>query len=129
MQTVDFPFNSLPERPAYKGGNQMKRRILVTFFLLAALLMLGTNHAFCASATEMGKAAASEAAGQATKININSADLTQLESLPGIGPSTAQAILDYREANGPFKSVEGLKDVKGIGDKKFDAVKELVTVE
>jgi len=99
--------------------------MLLTLLMLAALLILGVNSALCASATEMGK----QAAGQAAKININSADVSQLESLPGIGPSTARAIVDQREANGPFKSIEALKDVKGIGDKKFDAIKNLITVE
>lgn len=107
----------------------MKKPMLLTLLMLAALLILGVNSALCASATEMGKQAAGTAAGQAAKININSADVSQLESLPGIGPSTAKAIVDQREANGPFKSIEALKDVKGIGDKKFDAIKNLITVE
>lgn len=73
--------------------------------------------------------AAKKAAGQTGKININKADNAQLESLPGIGPQTAKGITEYRQAHGGFKSVEELKQVKGIGDKKFDAIKDLVTIE
>lgn len=62
------------------------------------------------------------------RVNINTADLAALESLPGVGPSTAKAIIAHRQANGPFSSPEGLLDVKGIGDGKFAAMKPLVTV-
>lgn len=56
-------------------------------------------------------------------ININTATNDELVSLPGIGPAKAQAILDYRKAHGPFKTVEELKDVKGIGAKRFEKLK------
>ena len=49
-------------------------------------------------------------------VDVNSAGLSELDSLPGIGPSKAQAIIDYREANGPFASCEALSAVTGIGD-------------
>lgn len=61
-------------------------------------------------------------------ININTADLSQLDTLPGIGPSLAQRIIDYRELNGPFSAIEEIKNVSGIGDKKFEALKDMVTV-
>ena len=61
-------------------------------------------------------------------VNINAADLNQLDALPGIGPALAQRIIDYRESNGPFGAVEDIKNVSGIGDKKFDALKDLITV-
>ena len=61
-------------------------------------------------------------------INLNTATKEELVALPGIGPSKAQAILDYRSAHGPFKSVEEVKDVKGIGAKRFEKLKGELTV-
>ena len=61
-------------------------------------------------------------------INLNTATKDELVALPGIGPAKAQAILDYRNAHGPFKSVEELKDVKGIGAKRFEKLKGELTV-
>lgn len=62
-------------------------------------------------------------------VNINTASQTELETLPGIGPSLALKIIEYRKQNGKFSSIEGLKEVSGIGDSKFDAIKDLVTVK
>ncbi|MGB9553591.1 MAG: helix-hairpin-helix domain-containing protein, partial [bacterium] len=67
--------------------------------------------------------------GQAGKININTASASELESLPGIGPVLAQRIVDYRTQKGGFKSIEEIKEVSGIGDKKFEAIKDLITVK
>ena len=61
-------------------------------------------------------------------ININLATQADLEMLPGIGPTTAEKIIAYREANGPFATIEAIMDVPGIGEGKFDAIKELITV-
>jgi competence protein ComEA len=61
-------------------------------------------------------------------VNINTATKDELVSLPGIGPAKAQAILDYRKAHGAFKSVEELKDVKGIGAKRFEKLKPELAV-
>jgi len=82
----------------------------------------------------VGIAAAAEgggtdpAAATGGKVNINSADLTQLQSLPGIGPVLAQAILDHRTKHGPFGSVADLRQVSGIGDTRYEQLKDLVTV-
>lgn len=62
-------------------------------------------------------------------ININIATLDQLDNLPGIGPSTAANIIQHRENNGPFASIEAIMDVTGIGPAKFGQIKELITVE
>src|SRR5476649_2657174 len=56
-------------------------------------------------------------------VNINSATKEQLESLNGIGPVKAQAIVDYRAKNGPFKSLDDVKKVNGVGDATFDKIK------
>jgi competence protein ComEA len=61
-------------------------------------------------------------------ININSASLDQLESLPGIGPTTAQNIIDYRTEHGPFAHIEDILNVAGIGPATFDSIKDLITV-
>lgn len=62
------------------------------------------------------------------KVNINTANLNELDTLPGIGPSIAQRIIDYREENGDFKSIEDLQNVKGIGNAKYEEIKDKVTV-
>lgn len=62
-------------------------------------------------------------------ININTADQTDLETLPGVGPSTAQNIITYREEHGPFSKIEDIMEVPGIGEGKFNQMKELITVE
>jgi competence protein ComEA len=59
---------------------------------------------------------------------LNTATAEQLDGLPGVGPATAEAILAYREANGPFTSVEQLLDVRGIGEAKLESLRDLVVV-
>ena len=61
-------------------------------------------------------------------LNLNTATLEQLDALPGIGPTTAKAIVDERERRGSFSSVDDLLDVRGIGPAKLEAIRELVTV-
>jgi competence protein ComEA len=73
-----------------------------------------------------GPAGTGSSAGQ--KVNINTATATELDSLPGVGPVLAQRIVDYRSKHGPFRSVRDLMKVEGIGQKKFDALKDYVTV-
>lgn len=64
--------------------------------------------------------------GTTSKININSADLSELTKIPGVGEKTAQKILDYR-ANNSFSSIEDIKNVPGIGDKKFESMKDYIS--
>lgn len=75
-----------------------------------------------------GGAAAGAGAVAGGKIDLNSAGVTELDALPGVGPSTAKKIVDDRTANGPFRAVEDLLRVPGIGPAKLDALKDLVTV-
>ena len=60
-------------------------------------------------------------------INLNTATIDQLASLPGVGPKTAERILEYRTKNGGFKKIEELMNVKGIGEKSFLKIKPLVS--
>lgn len=62
------------------------------------------------------------------KININSASEDELDTLPGIGPSIAKKIIDYRNENGKFSSIEDLKNVSGIGEAKFSDIKDSITI-
>lgn len=64
-----------------------------------------------------------------SKININTATQTQLETLPGIGPSTATKIIAHRKEKGKFTKIEDIKEVSGIGEAKFEKIKDYITVK
>lgn len=64
-----------------------------------------------------------------TIVNINTATQSEFEELPGIGPSIASRIVEYREQNGKFKKIEDIKNVTGIGDNKFENIKEYIKVK
>lgn len=65
----------------------------------------------------------------AEKININNASVEELASLKKIGPKIAERIVQYREENGDFKKIEDITNVKGIGEKTFEMIKEMISVE
>lgn len=90
----------------------------------------GTAAASAAAAGGSTSAAAvtSSGAPPGAPVNINTASATELEALPGVGPATAQRIVEYRTAQGGFKSIEELKNVPGIGDAKFAAMKDAVGI-
>ena len=60
-------------------------------------------------------------------ININTADINELDELPGVGPAIAQKIIDYRTANGSFANIEAILEVSGIGEVKFEGIRDLIT--
>ncbi len=66
---------------------------------------------------------------ESPKIDLNTATLSQLKGLPGIGPVIAERILELREKSGPFKRIEDLMNIRGIGEKKFLKLKDLITVK
>ncbi len=100
---------------------QLKRiaiGVLVVFMLAAAL-------AQAAGQKEDRQAAK---ATVSSPVNLNTANMSQLESLPGIGPKTAERIIEYREKAGGFKKIEELMNVQGVGEKSFLKLKDLITV-
>ena len=64
-----------------------------------------------------------------SKININKATQEELDTLPGIGPSTAMKIIEYRKEKGNFKTIEEIKEVSGIGEAKYSKIKDLIIVK
>jgi competence protein ComEA len=100
--------------------NQTLRRIATLLLLTLAFLAAAPPPATAAPAPG---STATEA-----KININTASAEELTALPGIGPSYAQRIVEHREKNGPFKKVEDLLNVRGIGEKTFEKIRDRLTV-
>jgi competence protein ComEA len=96
---------------------------------LAAELADGTQ-VYVPAVGEVPPAAATGGGGEDASgpIDLNIADSTALETLPGVGPATAAAIIDHRERNGPFVSVDGLLEVRGIGEAKLAQLRDLVRV-
>jgi competence protein ComEA len=93
----------------------------------AIVLLLGALLCGPALLAQQPAADAARAAVQ-PQINLNTATLAQLETLPGIGPTLAARIIEHRQKNGPFKKIEELMNVKGIGEKNFLKLKPLIIV-
>src|SRR5215210_6018666 len=100
----------------------------LTFALVIVLgtLLAGASPGWAQAAK--GGSNAKARATAAAPVNLNSASAAQLQTLPGVGASTAQRIVDYRQKNGSFKKIEELMNVKGIGEKSFLKLKPLITV-
>ncbi len=90
------------------------------FGMVMLLLVIGfvCQSRICFSATEVEG-----------KININTATEDQIELLPGIGPKLATEVLNYRTNNGNFKTIDDIKKVSGVGDKKFEKIKNFIMIE
>ena len=93
-------------------------------------LFLATVLALAMAALSVAPATASGAssAAPASMVNINSAGVDELVTLPGIGKAYAERIVEYRQKNGPFKKVEDILNVRGIGEKTFDRIKDRLTL-
>jgi competence protein ComEA len=98
---------------------------IITAAAMALALACTVNATAAQSTTGASPKAAAPAAAP---INLNSATAMQLETLPGVGPATAQRIVEYRQKNGGFKKVEDLMNIRGLGEKGFLKIKPLVTV-
>jgi competence protein ComEA len=98
---------------------------LLSFVAMAALSAGQSSPA--ASPTPASRAAVTPVAATAA-VNLNTASSSELASLPGIGPKTAERILEYRQKNGPFKKIEDLMNVRGIGEKSFLKIRSRLTV-
>jgi competence protein ComEA len=94
---------------------------------LLALLACLAAHPFAQQAEPTGKAA-TRAAKPAAVVNINTASVAELDQLPGIGPAVAARIVDYRTKKGPFRKLEELMNVQGIGEKSFLKLRSQLTI-
>ena len=113
---------------AFLGGMYLGRNIsggsIQTSVLSTQIATPATQDTAAPSSTST-PASTSHSSG---KININTADLYELMRLDGIGETYAQRIIDYRNANGPFTDISDIKNVSGIGEKRFEAIKDFITV-
>lgn len=106
------------------------KRIVVLIFLVALSITVvpaswGGFYSGVVCAEEMQAAEV----GASGLININKASAEDLATLKGIGPSLAEDIIAYRAENGPFAATEDIQRVQGIGEKKYEAIKNFITVE
>jgi competence protein ComEA len=101
----------------------------LVYMLLGGTTVWGQQPAETSPPATAAATATGTTAPAGTKVNINTADEASLEALKGIGKTKAKAIIEYRQKNGPFKTVDDLKNVKGIGDKLAAQLKDQVTVE
>ena len=108
------------------GISRSERNLILIFILLGALfLRLSYTQKINSSAIQQIE---SDENLIFPLININTATINELERLPGIGPVMAREIISHRDVSGGFKSKEGLKDVKGIGGKKLEKIRDLIII-
>lgn len=113
---------------AFLGGMYLGRNISggsIQTSVLSTQTATPATQDTAASSASSTPASVSQSNG---KININTADIYELMRLDGIGETYAQRIIDYRNANGPFTDIAQIKNVVGIGDKRFEAIKDAITV-
>jgi len=100
-------------------------RHCVPVAVLVSLVAVAAQPARAQTSSSMHAAAKPAASGI---VNLNTASAADLEALPGIGAKTAVRIVEYRQKNGPFKKVEDLMNVRGVGEKNFLKLKPQITV-
>ena len=101
---------------------------MACILMLCLGLFCGSMPALAQRAADPAPAAETANSANAAKVNLNSATAEQLATLPGIGAATARLIIDHRTNVGKFSRVEELLNVKGIGEKKFEAIKDLLAL-
>lgn len=101
--------------------------LLVTFACIKRQRAANTSNLSTASVATQSQTTTQDTA--APRININTASATELEKLPGIGKTFAERIVEHREKYGPFRRPEHLLMVRGLSDKRFRALRDLITVE
>jgi len=128
------PYHTLKQLRSVKGIGEK------TFAKIAPFLTVGKPEEFTAEIKEPEPAAKKKSdrtpsskskkstSALTGKINLNTASSEELQKLPRIGPKAAERIISYREANGPFQHLEDLMNVKGIGEKTFEQLKDLITL-
>ncbi len=99
----------------------MMKKIVTSFAVFILVFLACSQIALAQSAQDQ------KAPGKV--VNINTASATELESLPGIGPSLAKKIVEFRQKNGGFKNPSDLMAVQGIGEKKYEQLKNLISVK
>ena len=102
-------------------------RFVLSLVAISGLLATVPSHRVFAQAKAPAPRGA-KAAPTTAVVNINTASAAELDSLPGIGAKTAARIVEYRQKNGPFKKVEELMNVRGVGEKNFLKLKPQLTV-
>lgn len=104
------------------------RKLVSGLIIIISVFALSMTSTFAetSSKTDAGKVATAQVA---SKININKATVEQLMEIKGIGESYAKRIVEYREKNGPFKNIEDITKVQGIGTKTFEKIKDLIIVD
>lgn len=106
--------------------NRLALVLALALVLSASLPVFAQRAQRAQRAQQAAKPAA--AAAVADVVNLNTATATQLSTLPGIGPKTAELIIQYRQKNGPFKKIEEIMNVRGIGEKSFLKIKSRLAV-
>ncbi len=101
----------------------MKKSVLLVLFAFSFFILAPVTSSFAVS-----QSPSSSQQTVSKKVNINSASETDLTSIPGVGPATAQKIVDYRKKNGKFKSLNDLTAVKGIGEKSLQKMMPYMTL-
>jgi competence protein ComEA len=99
-----------------------------TFLSIAALSVLALSYTPEAAAQTKAPARSATKPAVTSIVNINTASAGELETLPGVGARTAALIVEYRQKNGPFKKVEELMNIRGVGEKNFLKLKAQITV-